>query len=282
MVAIVIIKIVKEEGIVSVEMLKIIAMGTMFIDHIGYLGVVGDASIYFRCIGRIAFPIYAYLIASNFTKTRNKGRYVKSLGLFAILSEIPFNLLQGKLIDNSSKNVLFTFFLASLVLYYLDKSSSKKNSNGWIAVFILSLFFADSINSNYSKWGVMFIVLIYMSESAFEIESLKEVIREEEGEEVIEPVWSLNLDYIEKSIALVVSIFFATMTLCRFTTSESVSVFGFTFPCQMFGLLSIFPIGLYNLSGQVKVLEGERDRLFRKICYWFYPVHMLVLAMFFT
>lgn len=261
----------------SVESLKSIAMLTMLCDHLGYVGILGEVSIWLRVIGRIAFPIYAYLIASNFIKTKNKLKYVRALFLFALISEIPFNLMQGTLVNTSNCNVLWTFFIASCVLVALDKQDNRLSC----IALLMGLATADFINSDYSKWGIFFIIMVFFTETKLDINSLKSSIREEEVG-VIEPSWAINLDYTEKAIAGICGVFFALLSFCRFTSSGKIAILGFSISVQMFGLLSIIPIGVYLLSGQVKILEGERDKMFRKICYWFYPLHMIVLGIFFS
>ena len=70
--------------------LKLIALTTMFIDHIG--AVFFPQVTLLRVIGRISFPLYAFLIAEGCRYTRNRGRYALGLGAFALISELPYDL----------------------------------------------------------------------------------------------------------------------------------------------------------------------------------------------
>lgn len=75
----------------SCYILKLIAVVTMALDHIGYLyGILP-----LRILGRISFPIFAFLIANGFRFTANRAKYAGRLAAFAVISEIPYDLLFG-------------------------------------------------------------------------------------------------------------------------------------------------------------------------------------------
>ena len=92
----------------------------MLIDHIGM--VFFDDIIIFRIIGRIAFPIFAYLVAEGYSKTHNKKKYFLRMLIFAILSTVPFLLVQDGLI----LNIMFTFTFAIIVMYLYDNVEKAK------------------------------------------------------------------------------------------------------------------------------------------------------------
>ena len=87
--------------------LKIIAVISMVIDHCAYYLLEHGTVLYetMRCVGRIAFPVFAFLIAEGFSHTRNRQRYFLQLLAFAIISEIPWFLLNG---TDGTHNVMFT------------------------------------------------------------------------------------------------------------------------------------------------------------------------------
>ncbi len=94
--------------------LHIIAAITMLIDHIGCF--IFPSQLWLRIIGRIAFPIYALMIAEGFHHTRSRKKYLLRLGILAVISQIPLIWLSLILHVPSSPNVLFGFCAAMLVL----------------------------------------------------------------------------------------------------------------------------------------------------------------------
>ena len=87
--------------------LKIIAVLSMVTDHCANYLLDGNTWAYevMRCFGRVAFPVFAFLVAEGFAHTRNRMRYFLSLLLFAVISEVPWYLLNGM---DGTHNVMFT------------------------------------------------------------------------------------------------------------------------------------------------------------------------------
>ncbi len=107
----------------SVFSLKIIACISMFIDHLGH--AVFPGQVWMRYVGRLAFPIYCFLLTEGYYHTRDVRKYLMRLFAFGIISEIPFDLvLNGGWYVPKSQNVYFTLFLGLLMLYIIDWSNS--------------------------------------------------------------------------------------------------------------------------------------------------------------
>jgi len=138
--------------------LKLIAILSMTIDHIGYL--LFPKVTLLRIVGRIAFPIFAYLIAEGFVHTGDVKKYLLRLGIFAILSEIPYDLvISGDVLDLEQQNIFFTLFAGLLAISLVSKTKSIVLQFGSIAVIAL---LAEFIKVDYGSVGVMMIVLFYV------------------------------------------------------------------------------------------------------------------------
>lgn len=155
----------KEECALNGFVLKIIAMGLMLIDHIG-IAFFSPGGLTFRFVGRMAFPIFAYLLVEGFHYTQKSGRtiaYLKRLFLFAILSEIPFNLLEtGEWIDFKHQNVFFTLAIALLMLWSVEKSLAKKKEYIALAVVLASVVLVHYLHTDYAERGLLLILLFYL------------------------------------------------------------------------------------------------------------------------
>ena len=83
--------------------LKIIAMITMIIDHSGdvFNPLLHEKSLIFNAVGRIAFPLFAFMVVEGYTHTSNIKKYLLRLFIFALISEIPFYILVVNILHKS-------------------------------------------------------------------------------------------------------------------------------------------------------------------------------------
>ncbi|MCD8108866.1 MAG: conjugal transfer protein TraX [Clostridiales bacterium] len=139
-------------------LLKLIAIVTMLIDHIG--AVLYPDQMIFRYIGRIAFPVFVFLLVEGFYYTRNIRKYELRLLLFAIISECPFDLaFNDAVLEFQSQNVFFTLFLGLLMLELLKKVQGQH----WKSMLILVIFVvaAALLKTDYDAGGILLIYFFF-------------------------------------------------------------------------------------------------------------------------
>ena len=119
-----------------------------------------------RSVGRMAFPIYVFLLTEGFCHTRNRRRYALRLGVFALISEIPFDLLvYGKIWDTHSQNVFFTLFLGVLMLTAVDwigrNTDAAHSQYRQMAVIVGAALLAWFLRTDYDAAGIMLIAVLF-------------------------------------------------------------------------------------------------------------------------
>lgn len=137
--------------------LKIIAVITMFIDHLGYT-LFGKFS-YLNYIGRISFPIFAFQISEGYIHTKSLKKYFLRLFLFALISQIPFMLFHSIISNTFCLNIFFTLLLGLLSIYIYDKCKYK--IIGILSCILLALI-AQFSNCDYGAYGVAIILIFYI------------------------------------------------------------------------------------------------------------------------
>ena len=144
--------------------LKLIAMVSMVFDHVG--DNFFPEQTWMRVIGRIALPIFAFCVAEGYLHTRNRKKYLLRLGTFALVSEIPFDLVTaGKLLEFGHQNIMLTFFWAILGLLCYDALREKLKKGGLVlGIFFLLLFAGASLilGLDYNFLAVGLIFLYYL------------------------------------------------------------------------------------------------------------------------
>lgn len=138
--------------------LKWIAIITMVADHVGY--VLFPEQVAFRIVGRIAFPIFCFLLVEGFGHTKNVRKYMIRLLIFAFISEIPFDLaFSGKWFYFGYQNVFWTLFLGMLMLFLISKAGDKKI---WIFIIAAAVCTAAYlIKCDYDAGGIAIIFILY-------------------------------------------------------------------------------------------------------------------------
>lgn len=161
--------------------LKLIAIICMTIDHVGavigtkfvdgnlYLSGAFKADFYgiLRSIGRIAFPIFCYLIVEGYYHTRNVWKYALRLFVFALISQVPFSLAVYKApFDFSSLNVFFTLCMGLICMITIPAASENGHTPAQIAFSFISIVGITALsillNTDYSIFGISLILIFYL------------------------------------------------------------------------------------------------------------------------
>lgn len=160
------------------SVLKLIAVITMLIDHIAvvFLSTQFDKIAYINIlhrnisvfqiyqlmhgIGRIAFPIYCFLLVEGFLHTHDRKKYGISLLVFALVSELPFDLAFYGELTPATQNVFFTLLLGFLGLcaYEMFRDSWKELLLSLFILYVLTL----GLNTDYGVKGFGLILLMYV------------------------------------------------------------------------------------------------------------------------
>lgn len=227
--------------------LKCIAMALMLCDHMWATVIPGNQ--WLTCLGRLAFPIFAFQVAEGFAKTRHFRRYLGRMFLFALLSEVPFDLMYGgSVFYPFHQNVLFTFCLALILLRLLERVRSRGRALWLLAAAglgFLGYWLGMLLMVDYYGYGVLTVLVFYLCRD-------------------------VPLGWLGQLAGL--TVINAGMMGGLLLPVE---LFGWNFdlPQQGLAVLALLPIWLYN--GQ----RGRDSQPIRLACYAFYPLHILVLAL---
>ena len=227
--------------------LKLLAMAFMLCDHLWATVIPGSA--WLNDIGRLAFPIFAFQIVEGYFHTKDFKRYLKRIFLFALISETPFNLMTGgSMINPFEQNVLFTFCLSLLFIRFMERAR-EKSTWLWLLSVVFSFwagYLAGNLTFvNYFGSGVVMVLLFYVFRGTS---------------------WGW--------LGLLLGMIYVNAELISGRMYD-VTLLGHTFQYyqQGYAVLALIPIWLYN--GR----QGPYSRKIQMACYWFYPVHMLVLSL---
>ena len=179
--------IMKTDKILTGNSLKTIALLSMLIDHIGCLiiyplyidacwvdgvhmlgNTVPDKAkhiyliyMFLRTIGRLAFPIYAFMLVEGFLHAKDLKKYCGRLLVFAVISEVPYDIANSHTLFNpTSQNVLWTFVIAIIMLWCLQKDNIRRKTGKTILIISIAMVF--SVLSVGGIGGILLIASMYL------------------------------------------------------------------------------------------------------------------------
>ena len=228
--------------------LHLMAMLFMLCDHLW--GTVINGNDWLTCIGRLAFPIYAFMIVEGYFNTKNLKKYVLRLLVFAIISEIPFNIAMGsRLFYPIHQNVLWSFLIAIGLIHWNEKVKEKKlwkrilvGATTIIIAYIGGIItFVDFYNA-----GLLMALTFYFFRGKKWWHYICQLLC----------MWYINMEILG-GYGYEVEIFGTIQFITR----------------QGFALFALIPIWLY------KGKQGHHSKAWKYIRYGFYPLHLLVLGL---
>lgn len=187
------------------EWLKLIACVTMLIDHIG--AVFFPRMFLLRIIGRIAFPIYCFLIAEGAVYTHDKKKYALRLLIGVFLAELPFDFAFDGMFTWSGQSVMITLLLGYLAVLALQDEAHRLRG---FAVFAGLSLAAEAMQTDYGGWGVAMVVLFSLTR----------------GRKLLQ------------TAGLAVVCFLMNSAVLRFGTVR--------IPIELFAVIAMIPISLYS------------------------------------
>ena len=232
---------------ISWAALHILAMGAMLCDSL-WISVLPGAK-WAACLGRTAFPIFAFLLVEGFFRTQNLWFYLLRLLGLAIISEIPFNLLYGgSIVYPLHQNVIWTYIIGLLFVILLEEFKERFGQIPMLAFSVvpafLGYFLGQVLLTDYYGAGVLIILVFYLFHGKHWGCLLGQLVC----------LWLINFKLLGGYYYVIPSL-----------------GYDFELVQQSLATLALIPIWLYY--GR----QGVHGRVFRWFCYAFYPVHMLLL-----
>ena len=240
-------KSIVNDGVFSSCSLHILAMACMLCDHMW-------ASLFpymewMTCVGRIAFPIFAFMIVEGYFHTKDIKKYLLRLLIFAVISEVPFDLLYGSMpIYPYHQNVMWTLMLGLLGILAIE--TVKKKQKLWLTILtsvgvVLGGLVIGTISMiDFYGAGVVMVLVFYFFRGRKWWNYLGQLV---------------FMYYINSEI--LGGLYY------------NVKLFGHNFEVvqQAIALVALIPIWLYR--GR----QGYHAKWFKYLCYGFYPAHLLIL-----
>ena len=240
--------------------LKYIALFSMLLDHIGVIYQAHlSKMVYFflRAVGRLSFPLFCFILVEGFFHTKNRKKYQQRLFIFALLSEIPYDLAFhylpadtiGSLLHSQQlsfraflpafqeQNVLFTLFLGFTAMILMENASCYRRNTFYSNIDILIIFccLSEVFQTDCGAAGILCIFFFYS-------------IYKKRG----------NCTSLPLKAGLIGTLP-AAFPLLTYVSP---------FPVQVFALADSLVLRCYS---------GEKGHGWKYFFYLFYPVHLLIL-----
>ena len=227
--------------------LHIIAMTLMFCDHLWAMLLPTEE--WLTCIGRIAFPIFAFMIAEGYLHTHDLRRYLLRIFVWALISEIPFDLMcGGTAFYPYHQNVLWTFLLSLLLIALIEKIKLLFQPavavSASVVLVLFGFIFGYVTIVDYYGVGVLTVFVFYYFQGRNWKNRFFQFLC----------LYILNVELLG-GYCYVIPIFGHDIEVVQ----------------QSFALLALIPIWLYQ--GR----KGVYCKAFQYFCYAFYPAHLLLL-----
>ena len=229
--------------------LHLLAMGTMLCDHLW--GTVIPGNDWLTCVGRLAFPIYAFMLVEGYFHTRNLKKYVLRLLVFALISEIPFDLAMGSTwFYPIHQNVLWSFLISLGLIHWNEKARAKGKLMRRILVGAATVVIGYIVGLvtmvDYYHAGILMVLIFYFFRGRKWWCFLGQLLC----------LWYVNLEILG-GFGYELVLFGRNVFLTR----------------QGLALLALIPIWLYRGK------QGYHSKPFQYLNYAFYPAHLLILAL---
>lgn len=227
---------------ISASTLRILALLLMLLDHLWATVIPGNN--WMTYAGRLAFPIFAFQLSEGFLRTSDRRRYAKRLFLFALVSEIPFNLMYiSSPVFPFHQNVMFTLLLGFMAMSGLERIQEKRSVLKGILMVSGACLLSVVGFVDYGWRGVATIIMFYL----------------------LRDIPFARLGQLVCMVLLNIVWFKGESLLLTLAGQE------YFLPTQGFAVLALLPIWLYHGN------QGLRSKGFQYTSYLFYPLHMLLL-----
>ena len=233
----------------SAATLHILAMAFMLMDHLW--ATLLPAQEWLTCVGRIAFPIFAFMAVEGYFHTHNLKKYLLRMLIFAVISEVPFDLMYGGTwFYPVHQNVIWTLMMGLAGIHLMETVRKKKSTFVYILVSAIVVILGGLLGTlsmvDYYGIGVLTVFIFYFFRGR--------------------KWWCL--------LGQMLALYWVNVELLG-GLMYPIRLFGMEFEfCQQgLALLALLPIWLYR--GR----QGYHSKPFQYFCYAFYPIHMLVIVL---